>query len=116
MTNREFFEAVKTWDGMSDEMVTKATELIKALDNRNAQRKGVPTKTQLANIPLIKEIAGILTTEPMLASEIAEKISTEEVKYSTQKAGALAKQVENVQVVDVKVKGKGTQKGYFLAE
>ena len=48
--------------------------------------------------------------EPLNASKIAELCG-----ISVNKASALAKKVEGVQVVDVKVKGKGTQKGYFLA-
>lgn len=110
MTNREFFEQViATVD--NEEMVEKAKSLIEALDKRNAKRAERPSKTQEANEPIIKAIAEVLTHEPMLAKTIAEKVG-----ISTQKASALAKKVEKVQVVDVKVKGKGTQKGYFLAE
>ena len=49
-------------------------------------------------------------SEPKLASELAS-----EMGVSTQKASALVKKVEGVSVCDVKVKGKGTQKGYFFA-
>ena len=110
MTNREFFENVITMVE-NEEMQEKAKSLIEALDRRNNQRKEKPSKTEIANAPIIKEISEILTHEPMLASAIAEKVG-----ISTQKASALAKKVEGVQVVDVKVKGKGTQKGYFFAE
>ena len=59
----------------------------------------------------VKAIAEVLTSEPMRASEIAETLG-----ISTQKASALVKKVDGVSVIDVKVKGKGTQKGYFFAE
>ena len=96
MTNREFFEnVIANMD--NEEMVEKAKSLLDALDRRNAKRAERPSKTALAN-------------EPMLASEIAQKI-----KISTQKASALLRQMD-VKVTDVKVKGKGTQKGYFIAE
>ena len=109
MTNREFFENVIA--NMEDEkMVEKAKSLLDALDRRNAKRAERPSKTALANEPIKAEIAKILTNEPMLASEIAQKI-----EISTQKASALLRQM-NVNVTDVKVKGKGTQKGYFIAE
>ena len=109
MTNREFFENVITM--VEDaEMQEKAKALIEALDRRNAKRAERPSKTALANEPIKAEIAKILTNEPMLASEIAQKI-----EISTQKASALLRQMD-VNVTDVKVKGKGTQKGYFIAE
>lgn len=109
MTNREFFEnVIANMD--NEEMVEKAKSLLEALDRRNAKRAERPSKTAIANEPIKAEIAKILTHEPMLASEIAQKI-----EISTQKASALLRQM-NVQVTDVKVKGKGTLKGYFIAE
>ena len=109
MTQRDFYTAVINAN-LSEEMSTFATEAIAKLDARNAKRAEKPSKTQIANEPIIKAIASVLTDEPMLASKIAELC-----EISTQKASALVKKVEGVQSVDVKVKGKGTQKGYFLA-
>ena len=109
MTNREFFNAVIA-NEITDEVIAHATESLEKLDVRNAKRAERQTKTQIANEPIIKAIADLLTSEPMRASEIAEACG-----ISTQKASALVKKVEGVQSVDVKVKGKGTQKGYFLA-
>ena len=108
MTNREFFTAIVNSD-LNDELKAFATDAIAKLDVRNAKRAERPSKTQIANEPIIKAIADILTDEPMLASRIAELCG-----ISVNKASALAKKVEGVKVVDVKVKGKGTQKGYFL--
>ena len=109
MTQREFFTAIVNSD-LNDELKAFATESIKKLDVRNAKRAERPSKTQIANAPIIEAISRVLTDEPMLASKIAELC-----EISTQKASALVKKVEGVQSVDVKVKGKGTQKGYFLA-
>lgn len=108
MTNREFFTAIVNSD-LNDELKAFATDAIAKLDKRNAKRASKPSKTQIANEPIIKAIAELLTSEPMRASEIAEKCG-----ITTPKASALVKKVEGVQSVDVKVKGKGTQKGYFL--
>jgi len=109
MTQRDFYNAViATVD--NDELKAFATDAIAKLDERNAKRASKPSKTQIANEPIVKAIASVLTDEPMLASKIAELC-----EISTQKASALVKKVEGVQSVDVKVKGKGTQKGYFLA-
>ena len=109
MTNREFFNAVISAE-INDEVIAHAKESLEKLDIRNAKRAERPSKIQKANEPIIKAIADLLTNEPMLASEIAEKC-----EISTQKASALVKKVEGVSVCDVKVKGKGTQKGYFFA-
>ena len=109
MTQRDFYNAViATVD--NDELKAFAESAIAKLDERNAKRASKPSKTQVANEPIIKAISEVLTSEPMLASKIAELC-----EISTQKASALVKKVEGVQSVDVKVKGKGTQKGYFLA-
>lgn len=110
MTNREFYTAIVNSD-LNDEMKAFATEAIEKLDARNAKRANTLSKTQKENAPLIAKIAEFLTSEPKLASEVAK-----ELEISTQKASALLRQIENVSVCDVKVKGKGTQKGYFFAE
>ncbi len=109
MTQRDFYNAVINAN-INEEMSSFASEAIAKLDERNAKRASKPSKTQIANEPIIKAIASVLTDEPMLASKIAELC-----EISTQKASALVKKVDGVQSVDIKVKGKGTQKGYFLA-
>jgi len=109
MTNREFYTAVIA-DTQNEELKAFATEAIAKLDERNAKRASKPSTKQKENEPIVKAISEVLTSEPMLASKIAELC-----EISTQKASALVKKVEGVQSVDVKVKGKGTQKGYFLA-
>ena len=109
MTQREFYNAVIA-DTQNEELKAFATEAIVKLDERNAKRASKPSAKQKENEPIVKAISEVLTSEPMLASKIAELC-----EISTQKASALVKKVEGVQSVDVKVKGKGTQKGYFLA-
>ena len=109
MTNREFYTAVINAN-LNEEMTSFATEAIAKLDERNVKRASKPSAKQKENEPIVKAISEVLTSEPMLASKIAELC-----EISTQKASALVKKVEGVQSVDVKVKGKGTQKGYFLA-
>ena len=108
MTNREFYNAVIA-NAITEEVISHASDALVKLDERNAKRASKPSKTQIANEPIVKAISEVLTSEPMLASKIAELC-----EISTQKASALVKKVEGVQSTDVKVKGKGTQKGYFL--
>ena len=108
MTQRDFYNAVIA-ETQNAELAQFAVEALEKLDARNAKRSSTPSKVQIANEPIIKAIAEVLTSEPMLASAIAEKCG-----ISTQKASALVKKVDGVNVTDVKVKGKGTQKGYYL--
>lgn len=108
MTQREFYNGVIAETTNAD-LAQFAVEALEKLDVRNAKRAEKPSKVQIANEPIIKAIAEVLTSEPMRASEIAEALG-----ISVQKASALVKKVDGVQSVDVKVKGKGTQKGYFL--
>ena len=117
MTQREFFTAivnaydVEPTEAQWEELKAFATEAIAKLDARNAKRANTLSKTQKENAPLIAKIATLLTSEPKLASTLAT-----EMGISTQKASALVKKVEGVSVCDVKVKGKGTQKGYYFAQ
>ena len=108
MTQREFYNGVIA-DTKNADLAQFAVEALEKLDARNAKRSEKPSKTQIANEPIIKAISEMLTSEPTLASDIASALN-----ITTQKASALVKKVDGVQVVDVKVKGKGTQKGYFL--
>ena len=108
MTQREFYNAVIAETSNAD-LAKFAVEALEKLDARNAKRAEKPSKVQIANEPIVKAISEILTDEPMLASKIAELCG-----ISVNKASALAKKVDGVKVTDVKVKGKGTQKGYFL--
>lgn len=108
MTQREFYNAVIAETKNAD-LAKFAVEALEKLDARNAKRAEKPSKVQLANKPIIEAISKVLTSEPMRASEIAEALG-----ISVQKVSALVKKVDGVQSVDVKVKGKGTQKGYFL--
>lgn len=107
MTNREMFTAIINGE-ITEEVIAKVHEEIAKLDARNAARKDKPSKKALENEPIKARILEVLTDEPKTASEIAS-----EVEISVQKASALLRQM-NVTVTDVKVKGKGTQKGYSL--
>lgn len=113
MTNREFFENVMNGI-INDEMMEHATNAIAKLDARNARRKEMPSKKSKENEPIKANIIDFLNGKDFtVASEIAKGL-----ELTTQKVSALCRQlVENgmLTVTDVKVKGKGTQKGYKVA-
>lgn len=109
MTNREFFENIINGT-INEDIVAHAKDAIAKMDARNARRAAAPSKTAIANAPIIEAIMGILTDTPQVASEIATAVG-----ISTQKASALLRQIDGLAVTDVKVKGKGKVKGYALA-
>ena len=114
MTKREFLNAViaKVDDA---ELKLFAEQEIEKMDARNAKRSHTPSKTAIANEPIKAKIVEFLKgkDEPIVASVIAE-----EIEISTQKASALCRQLVadgQLSAVEVKVKGKGKQKGYSVA-
>ena len=118
MTIREFMTAVIAVEGMPADLCQFAESEIAKLDARNAKRAEKPSKTALANEPikvelfdLLEDLGGVHT-----ASAVVERL---EGKYSVQKVSSLLRQLASegkLSVVEVKVKGKGKQKGYTIAE
>ena len=114
MTKREFMEKVIAVVEDS-ELKEFAQAEIEKMNARNAKRTSTPTKAQIANIPLKKSIEDFFTANEGThrASEVAEKVG-----IKVQKANALLKQMVDEGTLtseEVKVKGKGMQKGYSLA-
>lgn len=112
MTKREFLEIVMGL-GHAEAAIFAAKELDK-MDKALAKRRSKPSKAQIANAPIIEQIVSEILEEEEFktASEISEILGV-----SVQKASALLRQAVSegkVEVEDVKVKGKGTQKGYRL--
>ena len=115
MTIRDFMNAVIAMENVTEEMKAFAENEIVKLDTRNTKRAEKPSKTAIANEPIKLEILALLEEkgEVMTASAIAG-IMTD---YKVQKISALCTQLvkeEKLTVKDVKIKGKGTQKGYSV--
>ncbi len=113
MTEREMLNAVIAGT-INEEVIAKAQAMIDAKDAANAKRREKESKKAIENAPLKEKIVNeILGAEPMTASQVGEKMGV-----SPQKASALLRQIVKAgqaNKVDVKVTGKGTQKGYTLA-
>ena len=101
MTQREFFTAIVN-SNVDDELKAFATESIEKLDIRNAKRSERETKTQKENKPIIEKIASVLTSEPMLASEIASAC-----EISTQNTESVCSCQESRRRKRLRCKGKG---------
>ena len=118
MTQIDMLRKIAAGEEVTDEMMAIAADMVEK--RANANRK--PTKAVLerreANEKVKETILGVLGAEPKTASVIAGEISTDEDTVSTQKVSSLLRQLVDAGSVvksDVKVTGKGTQKGYALA-
>ena len=106
MTKREMFTEIANGN-ITEEIIEMAKNEIVKMDERNAKRKNSPSKRAQENEPIKARIVEVLTDTPQSASEIASQ-----VEISTQKASALLRQIEGLNVTEIKVKGKGKVKGY----
>ena len=109
MTKREMYEVIANGI-VNDEVIEMAKNELVKMDERNAKRRNSPSKKSLENEPIKAKIMEVLSNEPKSASEIAEK-----VEISVQKASALLRQIDGLNVTEIKIKGKGKVKGYALA-
>ena len=110
MTKRDFLKMIVNGEMNEETMAFAAAELVK-MDEALEKRKGVTSKKELENAPLREKIYNeVLTNEFMTTSAVAEAM-----EISTQKAGSLLRQLVaqgGVEVTELKVPKKGTQKGY----
>lgn len=112
MTNREFFVAIASNTNLTADLREHAQAQVDKMDASNAKSRGTESKTYKANIPLFAEVLELLAEKPMLTTEIALAMTSEERPISNSKASGLLKTLEKenkVTQTKVKVKGKGEQ-------
>lgn len=110
-TRREMLNVIAAGE-MNDDVKEWAVNEIAKLDAANEKRRNKLSKKAEANLPIIAAIEEVLTSEPQTATVIGEKVG-----ISTQKASGLLRKIVaegKCEKVDVKIKGKGTQKGYLV--
>lgn len=119
MTQRDFLTKVAAGE-MNDEIMGYAAEAITKMDAANAARREKMAEKSAAKeaekAPIREAIVACIGAEPKTATTL---IAEAGVDIKPQAIPSLLKGlVETGQLVkvDVKVKGKGTQKGYQLAE
>lgn len=113
MTKREVLNAIVNGE-INEEVKAWAGAQIEKMDAANEKRRNSVSKKAQENAPLVKRIVEeLLGEEPLTATDIAAAL-----EVSPQKASALARRAvaEGDAVAhDIKVKGKGTMKGYTRA-
>lgn len=119
MTQREFYEAIVNAN-VSEEITAFATKSIETLDKRNETRREKAAEKAVAKeaekAPIREAILAVITAEPKTASTL---IAEAGVEVKPQAIPSLLKPLIEEGVVfkaDIKVKGKGTQRGYALTE
>jgi predicted Rossmann fold nucleotide-binding protein DprA/Smf involved in DNA uptake len=112
MTTREYI--VNTLNAhISAEMDEKSTALLEAMDRKNAQRKGKPSKATVANEPIKAQLIERLGDEPVTSAALAEGLGLTTAKVASL-MGVLHREGK-VNSTDVKV-GKSKVKGWTLAQ
>ena len=120
MTNREFYNSIITGAEITDEIRNTAIELLTKLDHTNEARKAKnaekAAEKQLEKAPVRNALFGALSEEPMTATMLVEAIKPDFDVKPASIPSLMRPFVDNGSVVkvDVKVPGKGTQRGYVL--
>ena len=114
MTMRDFLTAIASGAEITDEIIDKANAELAKMDEANAKRKGKQSKAAVekaaANAPLRDTLEAALTDEPQTATDMMELIGQNVQKTSHLLRDLVA--AKRATAHDIKVKGKGTQKGY----
>lgn len=119
MTNREFYNAIAMNETLSDEIRAFATEAIGKLDHTNELRKAAVAKKsaekQAEKQPIRDALFAVIDGEPKTATMLIELAGLDIKPASV--PSLLKPFVESGEVakVDVKVTGKGKQRGYVRA-
>ena len=119
MTNREFYNAIAMNETLSDEIRAFATEAIGKLDHTNELRKAAVAKKsaekQAEKQPVRDALFAVIDGEAKTATMLIELAGLDIKPASV--PSLLKPFVESGEVakVDVKVTGKGKQRGYVRA-
>lgn len=114
--SREFYEAVVNGDVITPEMKEMAVSLIEKLDHSNEVRKIAAAKKaaekQAEKAPIREALFAVIGSEPLTATGLIEAAGLNIKPASV--PSLLRPFVESGEVakVDIKVPGKGTQRGY----
>ena len=119
MTQKEFYTAVAATEGLDATLVEYAEAAIAKIEAANekakAKRAEKAKERKAEDVELMVTVAAILGDEPktagMVKAELESELSVQ--KFSTILRAMVADGV--AAVTDVKVSGKGTQRGYTKA-
>ena len=118
MTNRDFYNAIMNAD-VNEELKAFAADALQKMDDTNEVRRAKQvekaTEKEAAKAPLRQALVDVMTAEPKTATML---IAEAGVELKPQAIPSLLKGLVaagTIEKVDMKIKGKGTQKGYRIA-
>lgn len=118
MTNREFYNAVIEGN-VTDEMIEFARDAVAQLDATNEKRRAKVAEKAAEKAaekePLRQAIFACVTDEPKTATMLIDEAGLELKPQSIPSLLKPLVEAGEIEKVDVKIKGKGTQRGYVLA-
>lgn len=120
MTTREFYNTIANMDTIPSELVEFATDALSKMETQAAARREKAAEKaaekQAEKAPLRDAILGVMggEDEPKTASMLIEEAGLTETVKPASVPSLLRPLVESgiVGKVDVKITGKGTQRGY----
>ena len=118
MTKREFFNAIVEMN-INEDLVTFAADELAKMDKANEARreksaeKAVAKETEKA--PIREAIFNVISDEPKTATTLIEEAGLEIKPQSIPSLVKPLVEAGKVNKVDVKVVGKGKQRGYVRA-
>lgn len=119
MTNREFFQSIAALDNIPAELVEFATDSIAKLDATNEKRKASAAakaaEKQAEKAPIRTALFDAMSATPMTATELIAAAGLDIKPASVPSLLRPFVDEGAVLKVDVKVTGKGTQRGYVKA-
>ena len=121
MTNREFFQNIASLDNIPAELVEFATDAIAKLDHTNETRKVKAAEKaaarQAEKAPVRDALFAVMggAENPMTATELIAAAGLDIKPASVPSLLRPFVESGDVLKVDVKVPGKGTQRGYVKA-
>lgn len=119
MTNREFFNTIINANEITDEMRAFAAEAIGKLDATNEKRKAASAvkaaEKQAEKEPVRAALIAVIDNEPKTATMLIEAAGLDIKPASVPSLLRPFVDEGSVLKVDVKVPGKGKQRGYVKA-
>lgn len=118
MNSRDFLTAIAEGT-MNDELMAYAAQELGKMDARNekAREKAVEKRAEKEAVkaPIREAIFACITDEPKTATTLIEEAGLEVKPQSIPSLLKPLVEEGKVEKVDIKVTGKGTQRGYVLA-
>lgn len=122
MTNREFYSKIASLSNIDAELIEFAADALTKLDATNEKRKAASAlkaaAKQAEKDPIREQLFAVMGGEdaPMTASMLIEAAGLDIKPASVPSLMRPLVEAGRVAKVDVKIPGKGTQRGYVRAE